>query len=148
MFIIFRTFLFALLFLFFSLHTFNLFFFLYRISKNIKKIDNLHIFVLRRLQCIINPCVRFTAHINEQVTFRNLYHIIGTRLIAVQINALIKKHRQIYIGLIFTKYLPNPIVFGENCCYNAELCIIIIIFYCIFIVASSIRASNKNNCNT
>ena len=148
MFIIFRTFLFALFFLFFSLHTFNLFFFLYRISKNIKKIDNLHIFVSSRLQCIINPCVRFTANINKQVTFRNLYHIIGTRLIAVQINALIKKHRQIYIGLIFTKYLPNPIVFGENCCYNAELCIILIIFCCVFIVVPSIRASNKNNCNT
>ena len=75
------------------LHTLDHFFCLDAVAKDIQQVDDFHVLVGGIFQSIVHPAVGLAAHIDEQVTVGDFDNVIGSGLIAVQVNAVIKQHR-------------------------------------------------------
>ena len=71
------------------LHPLNHFFGLDTISKDIQQIDDFHIFVSSLFQRILNPVIRFAAHIYKKIAIRNFKYVICGGLVAMKIDAII-----------------------------------------------------------
>ena len=99
---------------FLGLHTLDNFLFLRVVAERLEEVDDLTVRILSFLQCILDPAVRFTAHIEEEVALGNLCDIFGVRLVAVQIDALVKKKRDIRILCLVAENLTHPIVLRED----------------------------------
>ena len=99
---------------FLGLHALDNFLFLRVVAERLEEVDDLTVRILSFLQCILDPAVRFTAHIEEEIALGNLCDIFGVRLVAVQIDALVKKERDIRILCLVAENLTHPIVLRED----------------------------------
>ncbi len=100
------------------LHSFNGFFRFYGIAQSFQKIDDLHVFVGCTFQSVLNPFVRFAAYINKQVASRDFDNIVGSGLIAVQVNAVVQQHCQLIVVRFAAENFAYPVIFGKDGCNN------------------------------
>ena len=108
MLVVFGLFLFALL--FFSFHSGDKFLFFHLISQNVQKIDHNHVLVHRFFEGIFHPFVGLAAHIDEDITGRDLHDIVRRRLVAVKVHAGVQQHVYFGISGIFAQNVLHPII--------------------------------------
>ena len=74
------------------LHAFHEFLLLNPVTQHIKQVYNDHIRVLGLFESICHPPVGLAADIYEHIAFGNSRHVLGSRLVAVQVYAASEKH--------------------------------------------------------
>ena len=84
----------------FCLHPLDGFFDFYGITQHIQQVDDLHILIFDIFQGVFHPSIGLAAHVDEQVAVGDLYKVVSSGLIAVQVNAVDVYKRQ---------SLPRPI---------------------------------------
>ena len=104
----------TLMLLFLCLHALDHFFFLRIVAECLKEINDLAVRILSFFQGILHPAVRLSAHINKEVALRDLCDIVGSRLIAVQINTVVEEQRELCVLCLVTENLPHPVILREN----------------------------------
>ena len=108
------------MFVFTVLHTLNCFFFLNRIAKDFHQINRLHIFILSRFQCIFNPLVGFSTHIDQEITAGYFHNIFHCRLKTMKVCSIIQEHRKIHIRFPVPQNISCPVIFRKNGCHNIQ----------------------------
>ncbi len=96
------------------LHALDHFFGLDAVAKNLQQIDDLHVLIDGIFQRVLDPAVGLAADIDKEVAVGNFDNIIGSGLIAVQINAVVQKHGDLSVVSLVAEDFPDPVVFREN----------------------------------
>ena len=81
---------------------------------------SLYVRILGCFQQVVHPCVRFAAHINEQVAAGDFDDVVRRGVIVVQVDAVVKKQGQFYVVRAVAEKLARPVVLGKGGADDAQ----------------------------
>ena len=96
------------------LHSLNHFLCFYAVPQHLHQVHGHQIGIGGVGQGVLYPGVRLSSCVEKQVTVEDGNHIIGGRLEAVEIHAIVQEHRQLHMVGPIPQDLPHPVVLREN----------------------------------
>ena len=123
MLVVLRSFLFFLFFL--GLHALDEFLLHDGVAKGIHEVYDLHIGIRGFSQGVVHPLVGLAADVDEEIAGGDLHNVIYCRLVAVQIYAAVKQHRELGAGRVAAEDLTDPVVQREDRDNNLQSSVIL-----------------------
>ena len=93
------------------------------VLQHIQQINDLHILVGGVFQSLIYPFIGLAAHIDKQIAVGYLDNVVGGRLIAVQIDAVVQQQGNLSVVCLVSQNFTDPVVLREDGGDNADFCL-------------------------